>query len=436
MVLYGALMKNKDYLFHLIKAMSKSEKRYFTLDAQKSGRKDSKYLELFQAINGMTEYDETKLKKKFPKNLASDKGYLYEAILRSMRDYRSAKSRTAQIKQMVLDSKYLYERGLYKQSEARLGEAQEMARQLDDQFSLLEINKEKLNLAWETKKQNFDKKITQLIGQKDYNIGAINEELKYLDICYALSSKFFEQKELEAHEDKVALSKQFPADLFDEQCIPQSEQAQRRFYQSKAVYYQLLGDFDQMYYNYRKVVDWWEANPLLKEEEFYRYIKDVSNLLHACSTKGHFELIPDLTEQLQKDQPSNAHDQNVIFQKVAMYSLLYHINLGVAEGADKRIEEIEKGLQEHKLSPVTRLIITVNTSILQFILENYDDCQVWIQKVLKEFKQTAPRDIQVGSRLLYLFTILEKDDIAQTDATIRSVQRQLNQKEGLECFQL
>ena len=95
-------MRGKDDLFHLIKAMSKSEKRYFTLDAKKSGKEGAKYLSLFQMINGMDEYNEAKLKTKIKKNLSSDKGYLYEAILRSMRDYRSAKSRAAQIKERII----------------------------------------------------------------------------------------------------------------------------------------------------------------------------------------------------------------------------------------------------------------------------------------------------------------------------------------------
>ena len=44
-------MRGKDDIFHLIKAMSKSEKRYFTLDAKKSGKEAAKYLSLFQTID-------------------------------------------------------------------------------------------------------------------------------------------------------------------------------------------------------------------------------------------------------------------------------------------------------------------------------------------------------------------------------------------------
>ena len=99
----------------------------------------------------MIDYDEAKLKKKFAKSLPSDKAYLYEAILSSMRDYRSSKSKVAQIKEMILDSNYLYERGLYDQCEERLDDAKALALELDEQLELLEINKLERILVWNKK---------------------------------------------------------------------------------------------------------------------------------------------------------------------------------------------------------------------------------------------------------------------------------------------
>ena len=45
-------------LFDLIHSMSRNEKRYFTVEAKKSGSKSSNYLRLFNALNAMEEYDE------------------------------------------------------------------------------------------------------------------------------------------------------------------------------------------------------------------------------------------------------------------------------------------------------------------------------------------------------------------------------------------
>lgn len=421
-------MKSKEDLFHLIKAMSKSEKRYFTLDAQKGGRKDSKYLELFQAINAMDQYEEHKLKKKFPRNLPSDKAYLYEAILRSMRDYRSSKSKAAQIKEMILDSKYLYERGLYQQSEERLRDADALASQLDDQFSLLEINKERLKLAWDTKKKNYEKQSEQLISYIDARIDSITKEIKYLDICCHLLIELNHHFELESDQERIAFSQRFPERLFIEENKPNTAQAQRRFFQSRALYYQLLGEHEMVYQNYQLVVDWWESNPKFKEEEFSRYIVDVSNLLGAITTQRKYESIPALLKKLHQVKPNNIHDQKVVFQKTSSYKLLYHINLGVVDGAEELVDEIDEGLQSYKLSPMAKHILSFNVAVLLFILERFEDCRRWANRVYKEFQQVRGQDFYTGAHFLNLIATFESDDLDQIDSVLRSVSRYLANK--------
>lgn len=417
-------MKRKEDLFHLIKAMSKSEKRYFTLDAQKGGRKHSKYLELFQAINSMDVYEENKLKKKFSRNLPSDKAYLYEAIMRSMRDYRSSKSKAAQVKEMILDAKYLYERGLYQQSEERLQDAEVLASQLDDQFSLLEINKEKLQLSWDTKKRDYEEEIEEWIQLKEANISKVEKELTYLEICSRLLMEVNKHYELESEAEKAQLEQRYYKAFFTDQSKPQGGQALRRFFQSRALYYQLLGDFDQVFHNYAEVVNWWNSNPKFKEENFSRFIVDVSNLLHAYTANRKYEFIPQLLDELESDQPSNINDQKVIFQKASIYRLIYHINLGVVEGAGRLVNEIKKGLDQHKLSQGTRLILIFNVAVLLFILEKFEECSEWASRIAKEFRLVSQsRDILLGAQLLLLIATYELDDLDQTDAMIRSSYR-------------
>ena len=129
----------------------------------------------------MEVYEDAKLKKKFGKNLRYDKSYLYEAIMRSMRDYRSANSYAARIKEMILDAQYLYERGLYEQCGERLDEAKSLAVVLDDQLSLLEINKSERLLFRQVKGKHYEKNITSLIEQQATFIEAFREELRYED---------------------------------------------------------------------------------------------------------------------------------------------------------------------------------------------------------------------------------------------------------------
>ncbi|GJM31886.1 MAG: hypothetical protein DHS20C18_08870 [Saprospiraceae bacterium] len=423
-------MKSNIDLYNLIKAMSKSEKRYFTLDAQKTNRKGSKYLDLFQAIKDMDIYDEEKLKKKFGVGLPHDKIYLYEAILRSMRDYRSSTSISAQIREMILDSKYLYERGLYEQCQDRLQTARDLARDLDDQLALLEINKEERSLVWQNRKKYYEKDIDQLANQSRLIRTSFSEEMLYLDLYEDLSKLVMRQFELKDEKEKTNLREKYAEFLEKARGNTISSRAQRRYFQCQALYHQLLGDFDNVYKYYYMVVDWWNANPKYRDEEFYRYIVDISNLLHACSVKGQYHYLPDLLQTLESSSPKNIHDKGVVFQKVAIYKLMYHINSGDFEGVDLLLDKIDVGLTQFRISKGSKLVLIFNVVCLLFVFEDFKLCISWADRILKKEKTSSRQDIQRAIRIVQVIAYLEMEMDEELESTIRAYQRYF-QKNGL-----
>ncbi len=421
-------MKSKEDLFFLIKAMSKSEKRYFTLDAQKGGRKGSKYLELFQAINAMEAYDEGKLKKKFPKNLASDKGYLYEAILRSMRDYRSVRSFAARIKELILDFKYLYERGLYAQADGRLNEAKELAAELDDQMALLELNREERTLVLKTR-QDYDAALYQLIDEKEEILNKLVDEFRYLDSGYKLFIEIKRNPHLSEEERRQRIAGQIPSGLLNGEHPPAAPYARRLYYQCNALYAQLMGDHAKMLEYYTLVVDWWQENsPKFRQEEFYRYVEDIANLLNVYALTGKYQYIPDLVALLEKEEVTNVHDQAVVFQSATIYRLMYHINTGNMEGVNLLLEKIQHGLKTFNINMGTRMVILFNTAVLLFIKEDFATCIEWCRRITKGVKTNFRQDIQAGAHLLYLIAVFEVGSPEEIDSALRSVYRFFSQR--------
>ena len=432
-------MKRKEDLFNLINAMSRSEKRYFTIDAQKSGKKGSKYLDLFQAINGMDEYNEAKLKKKFPKNLHSDKSYLYETILRSMRDYRSASSRAASIKELILDYKYLYERGLYQQSEERLKEAKDLAEIFSNSLSLLEINAEERRLLRNTKRKRYAEEIKVLIQEKQFRLKELEAELLYSDIAYQLSVEMQQHFEYQNEEQRTALRAQFPESLFTPEKIPNTPYARRRFFLSGFLYFQLLGEAEKMLDFCSNIVDWWDENNNFKNEEFNWYVKDMANLLHALFRLNQFSFIPEILRRLEKEAPTSTHDQEVFFLGTTIYRIMYYINIGDPKDGKKLIQEIDEGFQKYKMRLAPRMVLTFNSALLLFLLEDYPACIDWCDRIIKDIKSNARIDIQAGIRVLKLLATFELEDIDTFELLYRSTYRYLTQnlemdKDSFEVF--
>src|SRR6476660_3874438 len=128
-------MSNKppDILFQLIRSMEKAEKRHFKLYIKRSSSNENlKVVQLFDAIDKMSEYDEKVLLKKLPSiqktQLSNLKAHLYKQILASLRLLKSAESIDLQLNEQFDYAHILYKKGLFQHSLKILERAKETAK--------------------------------------------------------------------------------------------------------------------------------------------------------------------------------------------------------------------------------------------------------------------------------------------------------------------
>ncbi|MEM0991497.1 MAG: hypothetical protein AAGI49_00605 [Bacteroidota bacterium] len=370
----------------------------------------------------METYDESVLKAKF-KHLSVDKAYLYNAILRSMRDYHSKKSRAAQIKEHLMDAKYLYERELYDLCEAALQEAKQLAEELGDHLSLLVINKEERKLVRATKQKGYPEKLEQLLEEKNENLEAAQEEYQYLDLYDriwkdSVQNIQIKDGEKEKFRNKAGLILNRKQDDF------KSIIAEHRYYQSSSFFYQNIGEYDKVFDYRYKAMNWWDKNPKYKEEAFYNYIIDLSNFLAACFKRERFDLFNEILEKLEKEEPANTHHQKVLFQKYYQFKLVYNINYGITSEAKKISELVEDGLKRFTFPESTKKVFVMNTSLLLFVGDLFSDCIYWTNGLLASSNKNSTRmETNRGMYFVKLISSYEIDDFELFDNTIRSTNR-------------
>ena len=140
-------MKPSDELFHLIKSLTKSEKRYFKLlSSLQSGEKN--YVKLFDAIEAQSAYDEEQIKRIFAKetfiqHLPSEKNHLYSLLLKSLRNFHSDNSIKALMQELIKNVQLLYDKALYKECYKIVRKAKKEAHQYEEFYYLLEL------IAWQ-----------------------------------------------------------------------------------------------------------------------------------------------------------------------------------------------------------------------------------------------------------------------------------------------
>lgn len=111
----------KDQLFILVKSLTKAEKRNFKLYATRSqSGEDSKFLQLFDALDRMSQYDDKVIIKKVAsiekRHLSNLKRHLYKQILTSLRLIYIQKNIDIQIREQLDFARILYGKGMYMQS--------------------------------------------------------------------------------------------------------------------------------------------------------------------------------------------------------------------------------------------------------------------------------------------------------------------------------
>jgi hypothetical protein len=125
--------RSADTLFQLIQSLERSEKRNFKLYiTRNSGSSDLKVVQLFDALEGMKQYDEEQLLKKNPalqkQQLSNLKAHLYREILASLRILKQDENIDLQIHEQLDFARLLYNKGLYMQSLKLLEKVKELTK--------------------------------------------------------------------------------------------------------------------------------------------------------------------------------------------------------------------------------------------------------------------------------------------------------------------
>ena len=121
-------MKRVDSVFQLIKSLTRGEKRNFRMLAQLTSG-DKKYLQLFDVMDNLDEYDEERILKKFKKDkafekqFAYNKNYLYNSILNALVYFH--KGSEAELSALTIQVRILLEKNLYFQAKKLIRKAKE-----------------------------------------------------------------------------------------------------------------------------------------------------------------------------------------------------------------------------------------------------------------------------------------------------------------------
>lgn len=420
----------KEPLFDLIKKLSPSEKRYFTIHTQKQNKKSpQEYLDLFRLIDQQKQYREDRIVAQiqnplFAKNISSGKNYLYQLILKSLRAYHGDRRALFKIYGLLQDFHLLMDKNLVEQAAKRLRKAQKMARKYHFTLPHLEL-------------LFLDRRLIRTYGQKQAD-SLLEANQKETQIClqqvnaqadiFTLYDKTFLAIRDKMHlKDSEGSIRQLLQEFSSKVSVSDfSFDSRMTYHLIWANYYLALkGEVDDALLHMKNVLDLFADQPHLTQEYPNRYINVVNNYLNIYSLKKDYTPFSKYIDRLQSIKAHNELLEIKRFEITASLQLMQWLGLRQYTTALEQLPSIIQGLQNYapKMQKAFQLGCARNIALLYFHSGQYDAALDWVHQVVQAARQDIRQDLQRFCRMLEVMLHFELGNTEYVASLARSILR-------------
>lgn len=426
--------RNNDILFQLIHSLSKAEKRNFKLYSKRnSANSDLKIIELFDAMDKLSDYDEAILFKKLvtikKPQLANVKAHLYKQLLASLRLIKTNVSIELELHEQLDYAKILYNKGLYLQSLKLLERVKELSKAQHQYSYLIQA------ISLEKKIETLH--ITRSLEHRADSLCQEAEEVqmkrelitRLSNLALKMYSFYIKNGHARNPEEEQGFTNYFNSHLTPEALNNKGFYEQLYVFQSY-VWYSFICQNFLMYYRYSaKWVQLFDANPLMKEIETGHYLKGMHNLLNAHFDLRNYKKFDETLsyfENFSKTDLASQNNNNLIqtFIYISSAKLNRFIMFGNFEDGLKIIPslEIQISLYRHFLDRHRVLVFNYKAASLYFGAGDYNTCIDYLRRIINE-PTDLRTDLQCYARLLHLIAHYEIGNYELMETLSRSVYR-------------
>lgn len=408
----------KDFLFVLIKSLSKSEKRQFKIFASRlETSSNTKFIELFNVLDKSETYDEKLILKSGiikKVQLSNLKSYLYKQILVSIRLNIPSQNMRYQIREQIDFAAILYNKGLYRQSLKILDKTKILALENDEKLMAYEIV--------EFEKLIESQYITRSIQGRADELVVQAKELNYRNtISSKLSNLSLQLYGIMLKTGYVKTDAEFTyIDDYFSKHISKFDQTKFGF-REKYWFYNanlwrsfLVQDFLSCYKYALKWVTLFYDTPnmiYLNPVFFLKGNHYLLESLYMLKYKSKFKKYLILLEETIKDPrfPVNDNIASLSFLYVYNNKLNYHILEGTFVESEYLIPEILSKLKLHSehLDEHHEMLFYYKIASIYFGTEKYAACILYLEKIINNKNLSMREDLMCFSRLLCLIAHYE-----------------------------
>ncbi|MBY5959227.1 hypothetical protein KUV50_13825 [Membranicola marinus] len=427
-------ISNSEQLFGLIKSLNKSEKRSFKLFASRSHNQGtSKFVRLFEILDGMEEYDEALIFQKSPQitksQLPNLKRHLYTQIMKALRNIHIDKELDIQIREQLDFARILYGKGLYMQSLKILNRVKNIARDAHQNvlyFEILEFEK-RIEEKHITRSRSIAGKMEDLIETSDYANKMINMESALTNLKLKIHGLYIKGGHAKNKDDADHVYQYFEANKPDVAYEALSFFEKVYWHQSYVWLYYILLDFENCLFHARKWAGFFHDDPMMASVNPDLYMRGMHYVMTACfhldNEAEYWATLQSLDAFYDSNHEQFNQTSEIIYFLYSNFSKLdlaslngrYDKNVALVPGIERRLALYAPQLDNHRV-----MQFYYKFAWTFFARGNYDQAINYLHKILNLNVWHLREDIQCYSWLLFILSHFEEKNFTLLTHLIKS----------------
>lgn len=411
-------MKKNEELFHLIKSLSKSEKRYFKLETQQNESAD--YLLLFDAIDQQKTYNESEIKtlfkdKGFIVQLTTIKNYLKQRILQSLRNFHQKISKNAEVIDILRNVEILFHKGQYQICESELKRAEKKAIQFQNDILLFQVQDWKRKTHQAIHPEDFTT-LHEIAAQQKKTLQQSNEHINLI-----LGQTDPNQQSITHKKGKTLIDKTIKA-------------IHKHKFQSQPNHYKAKETLE-------KVLKEWELHPELQKEFFNSYFAASNQLIKGLLSQSHHQeaylrvlKIKKQAAQIRKVSAAYSKELMQLFKA----ELEIHQHLKSIHTTHELIEEITKFVRTHDALIPTKDWMQLKFQIgsIYFSKRDYNNANNWISNLLDDIStKKQHKELTIKAYRLSVLIQYQLQDRNTLKKQISALKKELNRTKNIASYE-
>ncbi len=428
-----------DKVYRLIRSLTPAEKRYFRLFLRGKPERDSKYLQLFDAMAAAAVFDDEAWcaliyadKPVESRKYSELKAYLYDLVLKSLQAFDEQNSVEYRLNHLLQSVPVLYRRGHYEACQDLLNKALKIARQYEYFAQMLEIIRWQKHLAYTRMDVDYlNKQFDELQFAETRALEQLQNAIAYRKVFFQVYTASKREALHRGAARMANLNRLVESELFSDPDRALSHKARVLYYRTLNVYHYAALEREQFYGTGKKLIELLESQPHFLQENLSDYIAALSNFILSCGLLERYDEVLVALDKLRKIKPLTEDDRRKIHRQYYTNKFVLCIFTGDFEAAHLEMDRCQQEAGQFDPHDYETASFYFQYCCICFGCADFSGALGYLNDWLNQPRTIEREDLQSLARILSLVIHFEMGNNALLESLLRSATRFLQKKNRL-----